>query len=65
MSEVIDADTISGFPQARGASLLFYDNTPVVSVVTADGRCIRQQISGEQLLMMYVAAGPYLLRVPE
>ena len=63
MNEIIDAETLSGFPVAKQ----FYLTTPggalVVNLITGDGRLIRQEVAKEQLASVVADAVPHVVRV--
>lgn len=60
--EIINAETLSGFPRARSFALTDQGEALVVNLVTADGRCIRQEITREQLVYFSTKAFAHVVR---
>ena len=62
MTDIINADTISGFPKAKTFKLAFYGDIPVVCISDKEGRLVRFELSREQLAVAHVDAAPFVVR---
>jgi len=61
-TEIVNAETFSGFPIARMFYLTTQGDVFIVNLVTEDGRNIRQEVSRPQVASFVAEAVPHVVR---
>ena len=62
MTDIINADTITGFPAAKTFNVSWHGETPVVCITDYEGRITRYELVREHIVIAFKGSTDHVLR---